>query len=269
MPAPIIGPLIVGGSQLASSAIGAIGANRANRRTIQANKEAAELEWNRNIDFWNKQNEYNSPVNQMKRLSEAGLNPNLVYGSGATANQSAPAPRYQRPQIEYKSYTPDLSSAVSAFLDTQLKMAQIDAVNAQTKNVEAKTETEKFTTALRDITGQRGKIALSQESFLAPYQQDVAVEKHLQEGIRTDILFQQLMNMKTDEATKLLQQDYVRNKVSQQQIDKEKKEADLLFKRNQNELRKIGVTENDNIILRLFIRALKNAGIDVSTFIIN
>lgn len=32
--------------------------------------------------------DYNSPSYQMKRLSEAGLNPNLVYGSGSTAQAS-------------------------------------------------------------------------------------------------------------------------------------------------------------------------------------
>lgn len=35
--------------------------------------------------MWEMENEYNKPVNQMARLQEAGLNPNLVYGSGATA----------------------------------------------------------------------------------------------------------------------------------------------------------------------------------------
>ena len=36
-----------------------------------------------NIKFWNMQNEYNTPANQMKRLKNAGLNPNLIYGSGS------------------------------------------------------------------------------------------------------------------------------------------------------------------------------------------
>lgn len=44
------------------------------------------------IDY---QNEYNSPTAQMQRLQEAGLNPNLVYGSSAPAgvsgNAAAPA----------------------------------------------------------------------------------------------------------------------------------------------------------------------------------
>lgn len=39
--------------------------------------------------FMNKQNEYNKPVNQVKRLREANLNPNLVYGDGSVSNTSA------------------------------------------------------------------------------------------------------------------------------------------------------------------------------------
>lgn len=41
-----------------------------------------------NAKFWA---DYNTPVNQMKRLREAGLNPNLVYGNGADS-QYAGAP---------------------------------------------------------------------------------------------------------------------------------------------------------------------------------
>ena len=38
-----------------------------------------------------RQNFYNSPAEQMKRLTAAGLNPNLVYGSGVDGNQSSAA----------------------------------------------------------------------------------------------------------------------------------------------------------------------------------
>jgi len=52
--------------------------------------------WERNIQNWKMQNEYNSPAQQMQRLKEAGLNPNLVYGKGAVGNSaSQPAP-YQK-----------------------------------------------------------------------------------------------------------------------------------------------------------------------------
>ena len=37
-------------------------------------------------EWWNMQNEYNSPKSQMKRMMEAGLNPNLIYGQMASSN---------------------------------------------------------------------------------------------------------------------------------------------------------------------------------------
>lgn len=41
------------------------------------------------IQNWKMQNEYNSPKNQMARFAEAGLNPNLIYGSGNPGNASS------------------------------------------------------------------------------------------------------------------------------------------------------------------------------------
>lgn len=35
------------------------------------------------VQNWNREANYNSPIEQMKRLKEGNLNPNLVYGSGA------------------------------------------------------------------------------------------------------------------------------------------------------------------------------------------
>ena len=48
---------------------------------------------NASLRAWREQAEHNSPVNQMARLKQAGLNPHLVYGSGsqaASGNMSAP-----------------------------------------------------------------------------------------------------------------------------------------------------------------------------------
>lgn len=48
-------------------------------------KEAAETSWNRQLEAWNMENEYNSPKAQMQRYQDAGLNPNLIYGQSNTA----------------------------------------------------------------------------------------------------------------------------------------------------------------------------------------
>lgn len=65
-------------------------ANSANAKA----KRQANFAFLRQKQLIDEANEYNKPVNQMARLDEAGLNPNLVYENGAqtlSANIGAPA----------------------------------------------------------------------------------------------------------------------------------------------------------------------------------
>lgn len=43
-------------------------------------------------EMWNKQNEYNLPINQRKRLEDAGINPNLAFGSSASSGIASTPP---------------------------------------------------------------------------------------------------------------------------------------------------------------------------------
>ena len=87
---PVTASLIVGGTQVAS----AVGTNVANalmyKRQRADNRQDATTAYQRSIDMWNMNNAYNDPSAQMERLKQAGLNPNLVYGGGATTTASAP-----------------------------------------------------------------------------------------------------------------------------------------------------------------------------------
>lgn len=49
-----------------------------------------------NLEMWNRQNEYNSPANQLARYQDAGLNPNLMYGNITNGNASQ-MPQMQKP----------------------------------------------------------------------------------------------------------------------------------------------------------------------------
>lgn len=62
---------------------------------IQRNwqKDDSKKAFERSLYAWDLNNEYNSPAQQMQRLREAGLNPNLIYGSGSvTGNASGQSP---------------------------------------------------------------------------------------------------------------------------------------------------------------------------------
>ena len=54
-------------------------------------KKAADRLNKQSLEAWNMQNEYNTPANQVQRMLDAGLNPNLFYSQGNVGNaNSAP-----------------------------------------------------------------------------------------------------------------------------------------------------------------------------------
>lgn len=93
-----------------------------------ANKQMAEKAYERDVEMWNRQNEYNNPASQMSRLKEAGLNPNLVYGSGQTVgNTASQLPRYQAPTMQANFQPPSsVLNELSAYADIEVKRAQAE-----------------------------------------------------------------------------------------------------------------------------------------------
>ena len=109
-------------------------------KTIAANQKLAEYQYSKDLEMWNKANAYNSPSAQMERYKAAGLNPNLIYGSGASAGNTATSlPKYQAPTVRY-DYEPwaNLGAALSQYADLELRSAQIDNLkkNSEIKVVE-------------------------------------------------------------------------------------------------------------------------------------
>lgn len=73
----------------ASSLLDFVGSSvMANSANAKSKRQALTNFWMQNY-FMDKQNEYNKPINQMARLREAGLNPNLVYDNGNAIISSA------------------------------------------------------------------------------------------------------------------------------------------------------------------------------------
>lgn len=104
--------------------------------TISANKNMAEYQYSKDLEMWNRANEYNSPSSQMSRYTSAGLNPNLIYGTGTASagNTATTLPKYQAPTVEY-NYSPPINIAgtIGAYQDFQMKQAQIDNLKEQKK----------------------------------------------------------------------------------------------------------------------------------------
>ena len=107
----------------AASGLGAIGQNRRNRKAQQRAHKY-------NKDMFDYMNAYNTPIKQMERLKEAGLNPALMYGQGTTGNATQGVAPYQAERNE------NIGAGIAGGLQAG---SQFDLMKAQKDNVEANT----------------------------------------------------------------------------------------------------------------------------------
>lgn len=59
-------------------------------QAYERQKSLMKLQQDYAVSNWQREVNYNSPAEQMKRLKEAGLNPNLVYGNGSMQGLESP-----------------------------------------------------------------------------------------------------------------------------------------------------------------------------------
>lgn len=90
-------------------------------RTIEANKAEAELAYQRQMEMWGIQNQYNSPAAQMQRFLDAGLNPHLIYGQGNAGNSSS-TPQYNPAGQEYKYEPMQIAPGITAILPMMMQV---------------------------------------------------------------------------------------------------------------------------------------------------
>lgn len=121
------------------------------------------------IDDWNMQNEYNSPVNVMQRLAQAGLNPNLaisrgVEGGSAQSVRSSSVPGYSSRTPQF-----NMDFAAMAGLASQIAVnksianknnAEADKAVSETKGIDLQNTFNEETTQLRKdiLEGERYKV---------------------------------------------------------------------------------------------------------------
>lgn len=134
--------------------------NATNQKNIDFQREQYDKSKSDSNERWQKENDYNSPQAQMQRLKDAGLNPHLVYGSGATATGgSIDAPTYSTPNLQAPHVKavdqgkPMQAYDATAILSNMLMAAQVEKTNAETKNINVKQEGQAFDLAVKQQLG--------------------------------------------------------------------------------------------------------------------
>lgn len=119
----------------------------------RANKKLTQYSFNKNLDMWKMQNEYNAPKAQMQRLQEAGLNPNLMYGKGTVGNAQT-MPQYQVLPSSGEVFGQSIAGLQGLVevgkKKTELAMAQLDA-EFKKDTLESRTNTQTYIEIIKRI----------------------------------------------------------------------------------------------------------------------
>lgn len=106
-------------------------------RQFRESREMAEYQYSKDLEQWERANQYNAPIQQMARYKDAGLNPHLIYGQGSPGNTATTLPKYQAPRPQYTYANPtafqEVGNILRAYNDFRLANAQIDLVRNQAK----------------------------------------------------------------------------------------------------------------------------------------
>lgn len=126
----IVSGIISALGSLAGNTVGGIFQNHANAQMARENREFA-------LDMWNKENEYNLPINQVQRYRDAGLNPALMAGQISPGNTNAPT-SFNNVGKDY-SYIKRSSEMFNQAVSMVGALMDLKTKDAQRQNIEANT----------------------------------------------------------------------------------------------------------------------------------
>lgn len=126
------------------------------------------------LSDWAMQNEYNSPREQMRRLRDAGLNPNLVYGHGADAQSGANIRQSDYGRSEF-NLPGGRNIDFMGMYDMRLKSAEADNLTAQNDVIEQEKFLKEAQTLATLQSVDTSKFNLEQQMRL----KDISYESHV------------------------------------------------------------------------------------------
>lgn len=111
--AGLAGSILGGSSNKKAAKVVAKQSEKNLQTQIDYAREAANLEWERNLEQWNRENAYNDPSQVVQRLQNAGLSPALALGNYG-GNTAASSPTYSLGDIDASKVKSAGSGQVSA-----------------------------------------------------------------------------------------------------------------------------------------------------------
>lgn len=263
MPAPLAAAAIGAGANLLGNVGNALSTMHVNKKQRQHNREMYDLQRQHALDDWNRNNEYNSPQAQMERLRQAGLNPNLVYGNGATT-EASPIRNTQMqswspsaPQFDFSG----IGNAFMAVYDMQQKQAQTDNIKMQQGLIEAEilnkgqqtlnlmANTDKTKTETSNMREMQAYLVEAQKASIEKLIADTQYTKD--QNVRAQQLHPKQMQLQVETLKQMaLQRAQTRAQTDKIMQDIETGKFEQAIRKKHSEMWEEGINPNDPIWMR-------------------
>jgi len=142
-----------GGVDIASGVVGNLFQKRNIRLQKDANLELANYAYDKDLEQWHLQNQYNTPQAQMTRFKQAGLNPNLIYGQGNAGNASASPKMTPVTQALHTTKMPKLN-ILGLYNNQRQVEAGLQKTEADTNRTEELTTTQESISIIKAIDAE-------------------------------------------------------------------------------------------------------------------
>lgn len=210
-----------------------IGQREQNMQNMALAKQAQAFEQK----MWNQTNVYNSPEQQMIRLKEANLNPNLMYGQGnvgnATSSPRAHVPDYQSPLSNIG--IPDIIGMMNG-------IATLEKTMAETGRIREDTLLKRSGVGLTDLKA-------------------ITLDELMQYGFFRSKATNEEISSRVNFATEKEKVEYLKTLYSKAGLDYTEKDITNQLKQieltKNEELAKYNLNQNSNDFYKVFIRVLE------------
>ena len=120
-----VGSIISGATSLVNTGLNALASGLGNKRAFRRAKTMHNIQRQEQLDDMRWNYEMNSPIQQMRLLREAGLNPNMVYGSGnpVVSTSAGGGVGFQNPVSHVGNFD------INSFVNNLATMANVKAIN--------------------------------------------------------------------------------------------------------------------------------------------
>lgn len=226
---PVAGALVSGLAGVVSGAAQGAGEVKAAREYNKGQRQLAQYQNAWNLTQWYRQNDYNTPLAQMERYREAGLNPNLAIGNSgnSTSTVTAATPDLKAVQPSFSKWADAINNGMqlatayyqAAQMDKALKSKELQNDKQSMLNDRLRLENgllftdeyfrakqkEAFANAQRNefaaaYSGQHYQNMLDLETYAKQIKQTQSSILKTQSQFTRDFMLQKLRGMKANNA---------------------------------------------------------------------